>query len=135
VDLLARTTNNHMSIYQLKPAFQNLLRPLVRVLYAAGCTANGVTIATCVLSVALGIVLCVYNDQRTLFLLLPVFFVVRMALNAVDGMLAREFDQKSDLGAFLNELTDVISDAALYLPFAFLPHFGGLAVGGVIFLS
>jgi len=124
-----------MSIYQLKPAFQNLLRPLVRTLFAAGCTANAVTIATCVLSIALGLLLCLYSEQRALFLLLPLVFVVRMALNAVDGMLAREFDQKSDLGAFLNELTDVVSDAALYLPFAFLPHFDWLTVSAVIFLS
>ncbi len=41
-----------------------------------------------------------------------------MALNAVDGMLAREYRQKSRLGAVLNELSDVLADAALYLPFA-----------------
>ena len=39
-----------------------------------------------------------------------------MALNAIDGMLAREFNQKSRLGGYLNEITDVVSDAALYLP-------------------
>jgi CDP-diacylglycerol--glycerol-3-phosphate 3-phosphatidyltransferase len=44
-----------------------------------------------------------------------------MALNAVDGMLAREHNQKSRLGALLNELGDVIADAALYLPFALVP--------------
>ena len=43
-----------------------------------------------------------------------------MALNAVDGMLAREFNQKSRLGGYLNEITDAVSDAALYLPFAFV---------------
>ena len=35
-------------------------------------------------------------------------------------MLAREFGQQSRLGAYLNELADVVSDAALYLPFALL---------------
>ena len=52
-----------------------------------------------------------------------------MALNAIDGMLAREFGQKSRLGFYLNELTDPISDAALYLPFAFVEPFtlGGIA--------
>jgi CDP-diacylglycerol--glycerol-3-phosphate 3-phosphatidyltransferase len=60
---------------------------------------------------------------------------LRMALNAVDGMLAREFGQKSALGAYLNELTDVVSDAALYLPFAFVPPFDWRSVGAVIFLS
>jgi CDP-diacylglycerol--glycerol-3-phosphate 3-phosphatidyltransferase len=44
-----------------------------------------------------------------------------MALNAIDGMLAREFGQKSRLGAVLNELGDVVADAGLYLPLAFHP--------------
>jgi CDP-diacylglycerol--glycerol-3-phosphate 3-phosphatidyltransferase len=40
-------------------------------------------------------------------------------------MLAREFGQRSTLGAYLNELCDQVADAALYLPFAFLPQLGG----------
>tara|TARA_Y100001968_G_C19285276_1_gene681351 strand:+ start:83 stop:490 length:408 start_codon:yes stop_codon:yes gene_type:complete len=47
-----------------------------------------------------------------------------MALNAIDGMLAREHDMKSDLGAVLNEIGDVVSDTALYLPLAMVPGFG-----------
>jgi CDP-diacylglycerol--glycerol-3-phosphate 3-phosphatidyltransferase len=124
-----------MTIYDLKPRFQALLRPLARTLYGAGVTANQVTLAACLLSVALGTVLCLRPDHTALFLLLPLWLFLRMALNAIDGMLAREFGQKSDLGAFLNELTDVVSDAALYLPFAFLPQFGWLEVAGVIFLA
>ena len=38
------------------------------------------------------------------FLLLPIVFLARMTLNAIDGMLAREFGQQSPLGAYLNEL-------------------------------
>ena len=45
-------------------------------------------------------------SDRSLFLLLPVWLAVRMALNAIDGMLAREFGQKSRLGGYLNELCD-----------------------------
>ncbi len=44
-----------------------------------------------------------------------------MALNAIDGMLAREFDMESRLGAVLNEMGDVVSDACLYLPIALHP--------------
>jgi len=39
-----------MSIYALKPKFQNLLRPLVRRLYNRGVTANQVTLAACAVS-------------------------------------------------------------------------------------
>jgi CDP-diacylglycerol--glycerol-3-phosphate 3-phosphatidyltransferase len=68
-------------------------------------------------------------------LVLPFFFFVRMALNAVDGMLAREFGQKSRLGAYLNEITDVVADSFLYLPFAYLPGFEPLWIGAVIVLA
>ena len=52
-----------------------------------------------------------------------------MALNALDGMLAREFNQKSRLGAVLNELGDVVSDTALYLPIALVPGVNSALVG------
>jgi CDP-diacylglycerol--glycerol-3-phosphate 3-phosphatidyltransferase len=47
-------------------------------------------------------------------------------------MLAREFGQQSPLGAYLNELADVVSDAALYAPFALVAPFGPWSVGLVI---
>src|SRR5262249_32097889 len=63
----------------------------------------------------------------------PVVLFVRMALNAIDGMLAREHGQKSRLGGLLNEIGDVVSDAALYLPLALVPDvtpgLGGIVVG------
>ena len=123
-----------MSIYGLKPRFQALLRPLVGVLYRAGITANQVTLAACVVSVALGAFLC-FADSQALFLLIPLWFFLRMALNAIDGMLAREHGQASTLGAYLNELTDVIADSALYLPFALLPGSNAALLGLVIVLS
>lgn len=105
------------SIYQLKPAFQNLLRPLVKGLYAIGIKANHVTVFAMLLSLAVGVCIALYPDQVWPFVLVPVVLFVRMALNAIDGMLAREFNQKSDLGAILNELGDVFSDVFLYLPY------------------
>ena len=124
-----------MSIYELKPKFQNLLRPLVRRLYSTGVTANQVTLAACVLSVLLGAILVKFADVSTLFFLLPIWMFLRMALNAIDGMLAREFNQKTPLGGYLNEATDVISDTALYLPFAFVAPFGWGVIALVIFLA
>ena len=51
-------------------------------------------------------------------LLLPVWLFARMALNAIDGMMAKECGMKTNRGAVLNELGDVLSDFALYLPLA-----------------
>ncbi|WP_194790025.1 CDP-alcohol phosphatidyltransferase family protein [Pseudomonas sp. UFMG81] len=108
------------SIYQLKPRFQALLRPSVQRLYDRGVTANQVTVSAAVVSVLIGLLLAWLPHVARLFILVPVWMLLRMALNAVDGMLAREFGQQSKLGAYLNELCDVIADAALYLPFALL---------------
>ena len=124
-----------MSIYALKPRFQNLLRPLVRRLYARGVTANQVTLFACAISIVLGIALACVPTHAPLFLLLPLWFFLRMALNAMDGMLAREFGQKSALGGYLNEITDVVADAALYLPFALVAPFDALSVGVFIYLA
>ena len=124
-----------MSIYELKPRFQALLRPLVRRLHAMGVTANQVTVAACVISVALGLGLFFAAPSAAAFALIPLWMFLRMAFNAIDGMLAREHGQQSALGAFLNELTDVLSDAALYLPFALVAPFSPFWVGAVIVLA
>ena len=105
-----------MSIYALKGRFQALLRPGVRRIAAWGITANQVTVTAALVSVLVAAVVWKSAPvQPLLYLLLPGWMLLRMALNAVDGMLAREFGQQSRLGAYLNELSDVIADAALYL--------------------
>lgn len=109
-----------MSIYQLKSQFQNLLRPGVKKLYQWGITANQVTLLALVISVFLGLFLCSPAASPVWFWLIPPWMLFRMALNAIDGMLAREFNQQSNLGAYLNELADVVADSALILPFVFL---------------
>ena len=124
-----------MTLYELKPRFQNLLRPLVANLAKGGVTANQVTAAAALGSVLVGAFVAAQAPERWPFLLLPAWLVIRMALNAIDGMLAREFDQKSRLGAYLNEISDVVSDAALYAPFAWLAVFGPFWVGLVVVLA
>ena len=127
--------DERLSIYELKPRFQALLRPLVKRLFGAGVTANQVTVAACAVSIALGAVLTFMSEPSALFLLVPLWLFVRMAFNAIDGMLAREFGQASRLGAYLNELTDVFSDAALYLPFAFVSGSSPVLIGALIVLA
>lgn len=124
-----------LSIYDIKPRFQALLRPLTNRLANAGVSANSVTLLAMAISVAIGLWLTIVQPEPTAYLILPIWLFLRMALNAIDGMLAREHHQKSTLGAYLNELTDVISDAALYLPFAFVAPFDPLWTGLVIWLA
>ena len=108
------------TIYDLKPRFQALLRPVSDALVRSGRTANDVTLAALLLSLAHGAWLALMPGSMWPLLVLPVTLFLRMAMNAIDGMMAKEHGQASAGGAVLNELSDVIADAALYLPFALI---------------
>ena len=122
-----------MTIYDLKPAFQNLLRPICRTLAGIGVTANQVTLFALVISAIVGAVFAFFPSSSWAAFMIPVWLFLRMALNAIDGMLAREHGLQSDLGGILNELSDVVADSTLYLPFALVPGIsGGLVVAVVV---
>ncbi|OYQ79866.1 CDP-alcohol phosphatidyltransferase [Wohlfahrtiimonas chitiniclastica] len=124
-----------ITIYQLKPKFQNLLRPLVHTLYQRGITANQVTLFACLGSILTAGIIAISLPNLTILWLMPIWLFVRMALNAIDGMLAREHQQASKLGAYLNELCDVISDTALMLILLPIAGINSIAVFSVIFLA
>lgn len=115
-----------ISVYRLKPAFVALLRPLARLLATSGVTANQVTAAACLLSILYAVLLACFPAASLLWGLLPVWLFLRMACNALDGIMAREHHQKSRLGALLNEMGDVVADAALFVPLALLLGLAGL---------
>lgn len=108
------------SVYDLKPRFQNVLRPTMNALARAGISPNAVTVAAILGSIIVGVVVSQSATRPLILLLLPVWLFIRMALNAIDGMMARELAMSTQLGAVLNELGDAISDLGLYLPLAFL---------------
>lgn len=124
-----------MTLYALKPRFQDLLRPAAAWLAGIGVTANQVTLAAAGGSVVIGAGVAAHAGEPGLFLILPAWLLVRLALNALDGMMAREFGQASPLGAYLNEIGDVVSDAALFLPFASVPPFGPYWVDSLVLLA
>ena len=123
------------SVYDLKPRFQALLRPLVDALARRGVTANQVTIAAVLLSLIGGALIAWRPFDSWPLLLLPLILLLRMGLNAIDGMLAREHGQQSKPGAILNELGDVVSDAVLYLPLAWVPMIYVPLIGGIVVLA
>jgi CDP-diacylglycerol--glycerol-3-phosphate 3-phosphatidyltransferase len=51
-----------------------------------------------------------------MLLILPLALLIRMALNALDGMMASTYHMQSKKGEVLNELGDVVSDFLLYFP-------------------
>lgn len=124
-----------MTIYDLKPAFQNLLRPLCRFMATKGVRPNHVTLLALIMSFFAGMLICISHGAKWSLLFIPIVLFIRMALNAIDGMLAREYDMKTPLGAILNELGDVISDTVLYLPFAVIPGVSAYLTVFVVILS
>lgn len=123
------------SLYNLKSQFQNILRPTAYHLVQYGFSANIVTLFAMVCSLLFGVILFVYHDVPSLFLLLPIWMLLRMILNAMDGIMAKEMGQSTILGAYLNELSDVVSDAALYMPFVLIAPFGWISIFMIIFMS
>lgn len=106
------------TLYQLKPQFQALLRPLVGRLAGAGVRPNQVTAGAVAVSAVAGLAVAAGSTARALLWLVPALYLLRMALNATDGLLAREHHGATASGAVFNEIADVLSDALAYLPFA-----------------
>lgn len=125
----------NVSLYQLKPAFQQVLKPGMLWLAKQGITPNQVTIVSLLLCVCYGIALATVPFAIVWFFV-PLVLLLRMALNAIDGMLARHTGNQTPWGGVLNEFCDILSDLAIYLPFLALPGLSRslLLMGIILFL-
>jgi len=72
------------------------------------------------LSILIGTIIALTGGAKWILLFLPLFMFLRMALNAIDGLLAKEHNMKTKRGAMFNEMSDVIADVVLFLPFALI---------------
>lgn len=104
-----------ITIYLLKPKFQKLLMPVMHCLHDLKITPTMITVYAMLLSLFTGVVVWL-NPGKYSLLLLSVSLLLRMALNALDGMMATSYDLKSKKGEVLNEIGDIFSDACMYLP-------------------
>jgi CDP-diacylglycerol--glycerol-3-phosphate 3-phosphatidyltransferase len=120
-----------ISIYKIKPKFQQLLKPVLIWLHKKRVTANQITISSIILSIGIGICFWYADRNPFLFLALPVGLLIRMALNALDGMMARTYNQQSLKGEILNEAGDILSDVVIYYP---LVKYHPALHGGIIIL-
>jgi len=105
-----------ISVYNIKPKFQSLLSPILRLFHRLRITANQITIAAILLSGCIGAMFWLSDYNHLFWLALPIGLFIRMALNALDGMMARTYNQLSKLGEVLNELGDVVSDILVFFP-------------------
>jgi CDP-diacylglycerol--glycerol-3-phosphate 3-phosphatidyltransferase len=108
-----------ISIYKLKPKFQKLLIPILKLLHNFGITPNFLTVFTIVFSFFIGYLLFLGIDNQIYFLFVSLGLLIRMMLNALDGMMATTYNLKSKKGEVLNEIGDILSDIAIYFPFIY----------------
>lgn len=105
-----------ISIYKIKPKFQSLLKPVLEILHNWNISANQITLASLFLSFIIGVFFWYADENRYFLLALPIGLFLRMALNALDGMMARTYNQQSKIGEVLNEIGDIVSDFIIFLP-------------------
>jgi len=105
-----------ISIYKIKPKFQQLLMPLLKLLRRLGISPNSITIFSILLSFVIAYFFWNTSDNSSYFLIVAFGLLLRMMLNALDGMMARIYNLQSKLGEVLNEVGDIVSDVAIYFP-------------------
>ena len=104
-----------ISVYNIKPKFQQLIKPVMEFMHRKKFTPNHVTLLALFGSILTGIYVYL-NDGWGYLVVVPVYLFIRMALNAIDGMMARAYNEQSPLGEVLNELGDVLADLAIFYP-------------------
>ena len=124
-----------MTLYDMKPAFQEQLRPAAALLAGRGWTANQLTAVGFIASGAAGASFALGTSNHRWMLLVPVFLFARMAFNALDGIVAREHGQATACGRVVNELGDVAGDAVAYLPLGLVLPEQSFLVAIVVVLS
>jgi CDP-diacylglycerol---glycerol-3-phosphate 3-phosphatidyltransferase len=126
-------------IYQVKPAFQRSLGGIESWLVARRVHPDWLTYAALVLSIVGGSVMYVAPDHSWLLLLIPVIVLVRTALNALDGLVAKRTGLARPWGEVINEFSDRLSDVAILggvaLASPTLPLLGAAAIVATLLTS
>lgn len=107
---------------------QRVLHPVARILFEDGVRAIHVTLCTALISVAVGVLVAAFAANERIFLLIPVWMLIRTLFNAIEALLVNEFGQYSRLGQCVQELGRVVAETALLLPFAAVPKVSLLLV-------
>ena len=105
-------------LYSVKPWFVRELRVIEDWMVARRVSPDMLTWAAVVTSVLAGAALAAGGlaHEPRWWLLVPPLAVVRLALNALDGSIARRAGSSSPAGGILNELGDRAADAAMIVP-------------------
>ncbi|MDR0318594.1 MAG: CDP-alcohol phosphatidyltransferase family protein [Nitrososphaerota archaeon] len=108
---------------KLKKRVQEMLGAEAVIAYKLGFTPNKISIVGFILSLASAAAYAVAPVRLTLFLVLAVVFMLASGFcDAMDGIVARMFNQASTFGAFFDSVLDRYADVAIY---------AGIIIGGL----
>ena len=110
-----------MGIYAVKPRFQEVLSPVASWLADRDVNPTALNLLALVASFNAALLLFLATNTY-LSLLIPLLVFIRIALNALDGMVARLNDVEGQAwGEVLNETVDRVSDAFIFVGLALNP--------------
>lgn len=119
----------------LRTGLQKLLHPLAKILFDDGVRAIHVTSCAGLISAAVGVLVAAFAFHPWIFVLIPIWILIRMLFNAVEAVLISEFGQHSRLGTCAHELSRIVAETALFLPFAVIPKVSLLLILTVTLLA
>ena len=104
-----------MTIYSVKPLFQKTLMPMANLMIRLKIHPTAINISALVTSVIAGLLFPFISNLRFLMFVIPLLLFIRIAFNALDGIVARGLGVSSPKGEIYNEFIDRISDSAIFL--------------------
>ncbi len=110
-----------MGIYGIKPRFQQTLRIVEQPLVRWRVHPDVLTLSALGLSFLGGFSLFASRWTPWALIAIPFLSLLRISLNALDGMVAKDLGVARPWGEVLNELCDRLSDVAFFVGLASVP--------------
>jgi CDP-diacylglycerol--glycerol-3-phosphate 3-phosphatidyltransferase len=110
-----------VGVYAVKPWFRRRLSSTARALARQGVSADRVTTAGVLASMAGGLAFAGGRLSRWAYLAVPGLALARTAANALDGLVAEQTGTARPAGELWNETADRLGDIALFAGAATVP--------------
>jgi len=107
---------------RLKKKAQAMLTAEAKAAHKIGLTPNMISVIGVILALLSSIVYARWNESQFYLLLATVLLLLSGFCDALDGVVARLYEQSTPFGGFLDSLLDRYADAAVY---------AGIIVGGL----
>jgi archaetidylinositol phosphate synthase len=107
---------------RLKQKVQAILVAEAKIVHKAGLTPNRISIVGVILAFLSAVVFAAWRYDKLFLLIAPLLLLLSGFCDALDGVVARVYEQATTFGGFLDSLLDRYGDAAVYV---------GIIVGGL----